>query len=781
MVNRSIISALARILSGVSLGMAILIAGGFFIFLHYGQGLPAYDYLKEYEPPMMSRLYTSDARLLQEYATERRLFVPFHQIPDLVKTAFLAAEDQHFYYHFGIDMLGIGRAALLNTLTNSWKDHPTGASTITQQVAKNLLVGNERSFGRKIKEAVVAMRLEFSLEKDRIFELYLNQIYLGAGAYGIASAALTYFDKELDELTLDEAAFLAALPKAPTTLTKTEDISRVKARRDWVIDRMAQGQMIAPEEADEAKNQSLTFHRHREIPFKADYFTDAVRRELVHHFGSKPVHQGGMTVRTTLDVQLQIDAESALKKGLIAYDRRHGWRGPLTHLEWDQEEQGQPWLSKLKKLKNPPGSGPWEQVVVLEVTLTQARLGLINGTEGHLDLKDCGWAAPCLAGQKIGPSPQQMSELLQVGDVILVSPLKNSQTGRYQLEQIPNVTGALIAMDPKTGRILALNGGYDFDMNQFNCAIQASRQPGSCFKPFVYLVGLEQGMTPETPLLDAPISISLGRRRGFYTPQNYNRRYLGLCPLRVGLEQSRNAMTIRLAQKVGMNRIITCARRFGIMDQMPKQFAMVLGAGETTVLRLVTAYAVLANGGRAVTPHTIDWVQDRYGETLYSMTDFSTTPPIASPEVIQQLTSMLIGVTQRGTAKALSTIGFDVAGKTGSTNNFNDAWFIGFTKDLVVGVFVGFPHPQTLGEGETGGRLAVPIFKDFLERVYQNREKPQFEEVEMEQEVIEESSPIESEIIDDENTDDENADDENADDENVDDENVDDDIEVIEE
>ncbi|WP_051908849.1 penicillin-binding protein 1A [Candidatus Odyssella acanthamoebae] len=726
MSNRPILTACIRVLSGLCLSIAAIVAVCLFLFIHYGQGLPEYDYLQDYEPPMMSRLYTSDAQLLQEYAVEKRLFVPFHQIPELVKNAFMAAEDRNFYYHFGIDILGTLRAILTNTLTNSWGSRPTGASTITQQVAKNFLVGSERSLDRKIKEAIVAMRLEFSLAKDRIFELYLNQIYLGAGTYGIASASLTYFDKELDELTIDEAAFLAALPKAPTTLTKKEDISKAEGRRNWVIDRMVQENMISPKAAEEAKTHSLIFRKHREIPVKADYFTDAVRRELIQRFGSNPVHQGGMTVRTTMDVALQELAENSLKKGLLAYDRRHGWRGALAQLSWDKAEKSKPWLKGLKKLKKPLGSGSWDQVVVIEVESHKARIGFSNGAEGFITLKDCSWAAPCLVGQKIGPAPRHMKEVVRPGDVILVS---QQEADQFKLEQIPNVTGALVAMDPKTGRVLALAGGYDFDMNQFNCAVQASRQIGSCFKPFVYLVALEHGMTPNTQILDAPISISLGGKRGFYTPQNYNRRYLGPCSLRVGLEQSRNVMTIRLAQKVGMIPIIECAKKFGITNHMPKQLAMVLGAGETTVVRLVAAYASLANGGYQVTPHTVDWTQDRYGETLYSITEPLQKPQqIASDSAIKQLTSMLRGVTQNGTARSLATLETEVAGKTGSTNNYNDAWFVGFTKDLVVGVFMGFPQPRTLGEGETGGRLAVPIFKNFMEQAYEKREKIKFDD-----------------------------------------------------
>ncbi len=715
------LKAVVKIISAIGVTVAAFLAAGLFVFIHYGQDLPQYDHLIDYEPPMMSRLYTSDAQLLQEYAKERRLFVAFHQIPDLVKKAFMAAEDRNFYYHFGVDIVGTFRAVLTNTLSNSWGSRPSGASTITQQVAKNFLVGNERSFDRKIKEAILAMRLEYTLPKDRIFELYLNQIYMGAGTYGIASAALVYFDKELDELTIDEAAFLAALPKAPTTLTKTEDVTRAKARRDWVIDRMLQEDMIGLDEAEEAKSQPLAFKRYREKPVKADYFTDAVRREVSQVMGQPLMHQGGLTIRSTMDVQLQEQAEKSLRKGLISYDRRHGWRGAHAQITWNPEGKGKPWLDQLKSLVKPVGSGEWEQVVVLEVEANQAKIGFSNGAEGYIRLSDCGWAAPCLTGQNLGKAPTRMSEIVKKGNVILVSQLEADQ---FKLEQIPNVTGSLVAMDPKTGRILALVGGYDFSMNQYNCALQAYRQSGSCFKPFVYLVGLENGLTPETKILDAPISISLGRN-GYYSPQNYSRNYLGLCSMRTGLEQSRNVMTIRLAQRVGMSKIIDCAKQFGITDRMPKQLAMVLGAGETTVLKLTAAYAVLANGGHKVTPTTIDWVQDRYGETIYRPTQ--EQQPLASALSVAQLTDMLIGVTQRGTAKSLSILDFPVAGKTGSTNNYNDAWFVGYTPDVVVGVFVGFPRPRTLGHHETGGRVATPIFRDFIEGVYKDREKPVFD------------------------------------------------------
>ncbi len=748
-----------KILTGVAFLIVVLIASAGYVFFLYGRGLPEYDYLKTYEAPVLSRLYSADGQLVSEYAVEKRLFVPFHLIPEQLKLAFLAAEDKNFFYHFGVDVISTLRASIINTLTNGWQQRPGGASTITQQVAKNFLIGNERSFSRKAKEAITSFRLERALPKERIFELYLNQIYLGAGAYGVAAAALIYFDKELDQLSLDEMAFLAALPKAPTALINKQELARIIHRRNWVINRMMHLKMINSSQAEIAKVKQLQFRTHREYPVQATYFSSEVRRELLRQFEEKTVNAGGLTVKTTLDPKLQQMADKALQQGLIDYDRRHGWRGSVITLSAKDLEN---WPQKLSNLARLPGMKNGQFAVILTTEPHKVQIGLINGEKSFLSSSSIAWAQPT------GFHP---------GDVILVDKVHTAQTQRsltddeymrterlfdfknvifptqqkaedyklknpfmsyswpqrsedlYELQQIPQVSGAIVVMDPHSGRVLAISGGYDFEMNQFNCATQAKRQSGSAFKPFVYLAALEKGMTSETKILDGPISVSLGAGRGFYSPQNYTRRYYGLCPLRVGLEQSRNVMTIRLAQRMGMNRIIKIAKDFGIQHQMPRQLAMVLGAGETTVLQLTAAYGILANGGYKITPRLIDSVQDRYGNTLVDDTNKLKGELIASPASVKQLSGMLRGVVERGTAKRLQSLGFPVAGKTGTTNDYKDTWFVGYTDDLVIGVFVGFLSPKSLGEKETGAKVTVPIFEHFVKNAYADQPKPEFKDI----------------------------------------------------
>lgn len=689
----------------------------------HGRGLPDHRYLNHYEPPVLSRFYTSDMQLLHEFAVEKRLFIPFSLIPQKLKEAFMAAEDGQFYSHFGVDIPGMTRAVFLNTVQKAWGQSPGGASTITQQVAKNFLVGNERSLKRKIKEFILAIRLEYALPKDRIFELYLNQIYLGKGAYGVGAAALVYFNKELDELDLEEIALLAALPKAPSSLTQSEDYTRLKVRRNWVLSRMQQLGMISLDQAEKAQAQDLSFNTYREKPIRAEFFIDEIRRFLNFQLGKKGVGQGGLVVRTTLNPDFQNYADEALKKGLLSYDRRHGWRGPLKSYPLEESDS---WRDVLKEMPMPSGIGRWSLAIVLNVEKSQAEIGLLSGVKGFISLKTTSWAAPCLVNQEKGDSPDDMHAVLKRGDVICVDVL-DIEENQYTLEQIPNVSGGLIAMDPKTGRVLCLSSGYDYELNQYNCATQALRQMGSCFKPFVYLVALERGFTPDSELLDSPITIPLGDGLGFYTPQNYSKTYLGKSILRVGLEESRNVMTVRLAQKVGMKHICQSAKIFGIMENMPKQYAMVLGAGSTSLLKLVLAYGMIANGGYRLNPYFIDSVQDRYGNILFQREDNSKEVRLVSQKSIADLVSMLQGVVVRGTARSLQTLSFPVAGKTGSTNNFQDALFVGFTPDIVVGVFVGFAAPRTLGHNETGARVAVPIFKDFIGAVYKGRSSPQFD------------------------------------------------------
>lgn len=718
-----VLKRVLRILTTVAFLVVMFITGIGYLFFLYGRGLPEYDYLKTYEPPVLSHLYAADGQLVSEYATEKRLFVPFHLIPEQVRLAFLAAEDKNFFYHFGVDVISTLRAMLVNTFTNGWQHRPGGASTITQQVAKNFLVGNERSLSRKMKEAIMAFRLEDALPKERIFELYLNQIYLGAGAYGVAAAALIYFDKELEELSLDEVAFLASLPKAPTALINRQELTRTLHRRNWVIDRMMHLGFITSRQAEAAKAKELRFRTHREYPVQAAYFSSEVRRELLHKFQLQAVNEGGLTVKTTLHPQLQQLADKALQQGMIDYDRRHGWRG--SHLKLTKAEMAD-WPRKLAHLPRVPGMKHWQFAVVLKTEDSNVEVGLKNGKTGSLTPESIAWMRSNqqkLLQEKRG---NESTPSLQIGEVIFVDHHEGNQ---YSLQQIPEVSGAIVVMDPHTGRVLAISGGYDFEMNQFNCATQAKRQSGSAFKPFVYLAALERGLTPETKVFDGPIQISLGKNRGVYSPRNYTRRYYGLCPLRVGLEQSRNVMTIRLAQKIGMHKIIGIAKDFGIQEKMPRQLAMVLGAGETTPLRLTAAYGMLANGGYKIEPRLIDSVQDRYGNTLLDNTGKTKEELLADPQNVKLLTDMLLGVVERGTAKKLRSLGFPVAGKTGTTNDYKDTWFIGYTDDLVIGVFIGFLAPKSLGDKETGGRVAVPVFETFAREAYKDLPKPTFSTV----------------------------------------------------
>ncbi len=710
---RKIVNLLTFLAFALCAGATLLV----YLFFYYGRGLPDYEYLRDYEPFVLNRMYTCEGEVLYEYAREKRIFVPLHAIPERVIQAFLAAEDRNFYYHFGLDFMGIGRAILVNTLTKSWGDNPGGASTITQQVAKNFLLTNERSFNRKAREAILALRLEYTLPKDRILELYLNQIYLGYGVYGVAAASLEYFNRDLSELSDEEVAFLAALPKAPSGLMQG-NLDRIKQRRNWVLDRMVATSCLEAAQAEEAKKKPIVIKPHQSWVVKADYFVDEVRRKIPELLKSSDYQRGGLSIKTTIDPHLQKLADDALKMGLMAYDRRHGWRGPLQNIEWRDDL----WHESLKAISKPAGLETWTYGVILQVTPEKAIIGLINGQTGNIPFSYAQWARPWQPHQTVGQDPKNMNDVVKKGDVVVVS-LKEGEN-IYQLEQIPDVSGAVVVIEPYSGRVLAMSGGYSFELNQFNCATQAMRQPGSTFKPFVYLTALERGLTPDTLIMDAPIVISLGRNLGLYQPKNYSRKYYGLSPLRIGLEQSRNVMTIRLAQKIGMKNVCKTAKDFGICTHMPRQLAMALGAGETTVLKLTAAYSAIANGGYQVTPRFIDSIQDRYGNTLYQAS-FPKERLITS-KASREMIHMLKGVVERGTARRLQRLNMQLAGKTGTTNSYKDAWFVGFSPDLVVGVFVGFLSPKSLGEGETGARAALPIFEHFMEKVYENRPKLEF-------------------------------------------------------
>ena len=723
-------------LFGVMLIVIAIGAGGvLYLFQQYGRGLPDYKQLATYEPPVMTRVHAGDGRLLAEYAVEKRVFVPIKAMPKRVIQAFLSAEDKNFYYHPGIDFIGIIRAALTNLKNLGKSRRLVGASTITQQVAKNFLLSSEVSWHRKIKEAILAFRMERAFSKDRILELYLNEIYLGFGSYGVAAASLNYFNKSLDELSIAELAFLAALPKAPNNYNPIKKPQAAKSRRDWVIRRMVEDEVITPEEAAQAKAMPLEIRKRSQTQFvTAAYFAEEVRKQLAGRYGEDQLYKGGLSVRTTLNPRLQVIADKALHDGLIAYDRRHGWRGAVTQIA-----MAPGWWTQLAKVAQPKGSEAWRLAAVISVDARRAYIGFEDNTRAQIPLTELKWARAWAKKQRRGPAVRNPKQVLSKGDVVLVERVMADGKGKpypsatYGLRQMPEIEGSLVALDPHTGRILAMTGGYSFERNQFNRVTQAMRQPGSAFKPFVYLTALDSGYSPSTLILDAPFVIDQGPGLPKWRPANYTKKFYGPSTMRLGIEKSRNLMTVRLAQTVGMEKIAEYAKRLGIMDKMEKRLAMSLGAGETTLLKLTAAYAMMVNGGRFITPTLIDRIQDRHGRTVFRHDKRSckgcraafwtgqvvpnipdTRRAVTSPASAYQVVSMLQGVVERGTGRRIKAIGKPLAGKTGTTNKSRDAWFLGFAPDLAVGVYTGFDQPRTLGKREQGASVAAPIFKDFM-------------------------------------------------------------------
>lgn len=709
------------------LGLIAAIGLVFAIFAHYGKDLPDYSQLKNYEPPIVTRIYAGDGRLLAEYAQERRVFVPGSVIPDQVKNAFIAAEDQNFYTHSGVDPMAIARAAINNVLKRG-SGRMGGASTITQQVAKNFLLTNERTIARKIKEAILASRIEDAMTKDQILELYLNEIYLGQRSYGVAAAAQTYFNKKLDDLNIAEVAYLAALPKAPNNYHPIRRHDAAVARRNWVIDRMVVEGYITASQADLSKAMPLAMTLKDESDVvSAPYYAEEVRRELESKYGKDSLYEGGLSVRTSIDPRLQSIAVKALRDGLQSYDKRHGWRGAITHIENLDD-----WTAKLAEIDEPVDMpDEWRLGVVLESGTSSAKIGLAENKTLTLPLAAVSWARKCLDDcYALGPEITAVNQVLKSGDVILVE-----ETGKtWALRQIPKVQGALVALDPHTGRVLAMQGGWKYSVfGQYNRVTQAKRQSGSAFKPFIYLAALDKGFTPATRVLDAPFTMEQSPGN-FWKPTNYSGQFYGPTPIRIGVEKSRNLMTVRLADHLGMPTVIDYAKRFGIADEMKPYLSYALGAGETTLMKLTTAYGMLVNGGKKVTPTLIDRIQDRRGQTIFSYDqrlcpncgdlirwDGQATPEvpdnreqIADERTAYQMVSILEGVVERGTAAKLAALERPLAGKTGTTNKSKDTWFIGFSPDLVVGVFVGFDDPKSLGKRETGGSTAAPIFGAFM-------------------------------------------------------------------
>tara|TARA_R110000824_G_scaffold366730_2_gene555521 strand:- start:17070 stop:19580 length:2511 start_codon:yes stop_codon:yes gene_type:complete len=723
-----------------------LLAGGYMLW-QMNQDLPDSSKLANYEPPVMTRVHAGDGALIAEYAKEHRLYVPIEAIPQRVVRAFLSAEDKNFYSHGGVDARGIVRAMFDNVLNVIRDRRLVGASTITQQVARNFLLNSDRTLTRKLKEALIAVRLEDAYTKDKILELYLNEIYLGMGGYGVAAAAQIYFDKPLDQLTIAQAAYLAALPKGPANYQPYRYRERAIARRNWVISRMLDDGFITDEEALAAREEEFVI-THRPVGAQlvdAEYFTEEVRRELYAKYGEQKLYEGGLSVRTTLDTNLQMVAAKALRKGLDAYDQRHGWRGPLSTLE-----AGADWTKALQEHAYAADLAPWTLAVVLDLTPEAAKIGLrserLAGGKfsdevktSTIPLSSLTWARKSVSGGKyLGPVIKKPSDVLALGDVVYVEPAfakddkEKTTPTHYDLRQVPDVNGGVIAMDPHTGRVLAMQGGFSFDLSQFNRATQALRQPGSAFKPFVYAAALDHGFTPSSLVLDAPFVMDQGAGLALWKPENYEHNFHGPSTLRYGLEHSRNVMTVRLAQNVGMDKIADYARRYGITDNMSPVLSMSLGAGETTLMKLAAAYAVLDNGGKKVTPTFIDRIQDRWGRTIYKHDErpcgdcnadwTGQSPPelpdtreqIENPQTAYQMTSLLEGVVRRGTGSAARSIPVPLAGKTGTSSEERDAWFMGYSPNLVVGVFVGKDTPIPLGHAETGGRTAAPIFADIM-------------------------------------------------------------------
>lgn len=750
------------------------------IFSHYGRSVDDYRQLATYEPPITSRLYAADGKLLAEYASEKRVFVPYEAIPKQLIHAFISAEDKKFFSHGGVDFMGITRAVFQNIRNIGRGRRMIGASTITQQVAKNFLLTNEASFERKIKEAILAIRIERAFTKEYIMELYLNQIYLGHYSYGVAAAALNYFNKSLDELTIAEDAFLAALPKGPNNYDPDKRYDEAVARRNWVLSRMAEDGYISEEEATNAAQEPITLAKRAsgETAVDGEYFAEEIRRDLVSKYGEDILYKGGLAVRTTLDPEKQKFASDALRQGLLNYDRRHGFRAPIAHIDLDAipdpepveqpaaeetltdetaadetessesdfaEEIPQPDPKWLEPLKAVPAASyvpeTWKTAIVTNVTDEAAEIGLTDKTTGTIPLAELKWARKNLPDQTLGPEINAPSEVLTAGDVVWVEPVKFGAKrvpypeNTYTLRQIPEVEGAMVVLDPHTGRVLAMVGGFSFKRSQFNRAVQAKRQPGSSFKPFVYLAALDEGFTPSTLVLDAPFVMEQGNGMGKWKPKNVSKRFYGPTTLRMGIEKSRNLITIRLARAIGIDKVVEYAKKFGISDDLPPQMSVAIGSGETTVLRLATAFGMLVNGGKKIEPVLIDRIQDRTGATVYNsdtrpcencrdaMWDGQPAPKIPDireqiedPRSAYQIINIMTGVlAPGGSASNLRRLGRTFAAKTGTSNNSLDAWFVGVTPDLVMVVFVGFDDPRTLGKHDLGGTVASPIFKQFVD------------------------------------------------------------------
>ncbi len=734
-------NVLGGLFSSLTLGLvfAALTLGG--IFFMYSRDLPSHENLAQYTPATISRIYNGEGRIIDEFAQERRLFVASEDIPDLVKQAFISAEDKNFYTHHGYDTRGMV-AALVEAVKSRGKN-ARGASTITQQVMKNFLLDGSRSVERKIKEIILATRLEKTLSKDKILELYLNEIFLGQNSYGVAAAAQTYFNKALTELTPGEAAFLASLPKSPSNRHPVRDYEEaVKWRNNTLREMKENGYIdeatyLAEKELPLLSVQAGDYETYKDALPPRDYFTDEIRRQLSGVFGEEEFFSGGLTIRATVDPDLQAAAAAAMREGLEDYDRSQGlWRGTGKTLPAEVLSSEEAWRAELAKLELPRDVPSWFVAVVLEIGENDARIGIegvADDEDGHfIPAEDVTWARKLLEGGERGPKAKVAGDLVAVGDVVLVRAVTNEDGTfkRWSLRQVPEVQGAFMAMDVNTGRVLAMQGGFSYQDSVFNRTTQATRQPGSSFKPFVYAAALDSGFTPATIVVDAPIE--LDTPQGLWTPKNASGKYYGPTPLRTGIEQSRNLMTVRIAQEIGMQTVAGYAERFGVYDRMGPFLANALGSQETTLFKMVAAYAMFANGGERVEPTLVDRVQDRFGKTVYRhdqrVCEDCTVPDLPAGKGVTidtnrervmnaitayQLTSMLEGVVQRGTGAGIN-LPVPVAGKTGTTNDAKDVWFIGYTSNIAAGCYIGYDQPRTLGGRASGGGLCGPVFERFM-------------------------------------------------------------------
>ena len=707
--------------SGVLFSFALIIG----ILWVYSNKLPDYKFLKMYKPAVSSKLYSGGGELVSDFSSEKRIFVPHDSIPKIVINSFLSAEDKNFFYHPGVDAKGIVRATINNVSNIIYSKRLEGASTITQQVAKNFLLTNEVSINRKIKEAILAFRIERALSKERILELYLNQIYLGEGSYGIASASLEYFDKPISKLNYAEASLLAALPKAPSRYNPFKNADLAKHRRNLVIKNLLENSYINEEKYSELINSEIKLRKRKKKYLEdARYYVEDVRKYLVEKYGFNKIYKQGFTIKTPINLELQSIATQSLREGLEEYDKRKGWRGPILNKKITDK-----WNKNLKKYKLEKTIG-WDLAIVKKINKFSVEIETEKKNQGIIKYDDASW------------TKKELDKIFKIGDVVYV---KNIKDNLYSLKQIPKANGGIVILNPYTGRVLAMSGGFSFKLSEFNRATQAFRQPGSAFKPFVYALALENKFTPSTLVLDAPVVLDQGEDLKMWKPENYGKKFYGPSTIRTGLEKSRNLMTVRIAQEIGIDKIANFAKSLKIYDNPEELLSISLGSAETTLLKLTSAYSSFVNGGKLVEPIFLDRVQDSEGNTIFNsekrfckkckeISHLGKDVPkiednfiqIFSEETAYQITSMLEGAIQRGTGRKLKDLNLDLAGKTGTTNENTDAWFVGFTSNLVIGVYVGHDEPKTLGKYETGAKTALPIFKSFIKKSVKRSEARPF-------------------------------------------------------